>query len=290
MRNEMNVLVAELEKKVEEGIKVMPSEKKLLNGGVQSKVTITTPFGNVSPCITVDDYLDRIAEGEDLDSICQEIFEIHEKAMRDMPASFDVSQCLDKNYIIENVVAQIVNAEKNEEMLEGVLNRRIMDLAIIYRIEVGNDGTIVLSNQIAEMAKVTLEEIDEAAFSNMEDSYLVQTMASVMAEMTGMDEEMAEAMSGGPTMYVVTNKKKVNGAVAMMNTRIFTELAEKEDQDLLIIPSSIHELLVVGVNSMSVDDVRTMVAEVNDTQVQPSERLSYNVYIYNRADEVISIA
>ena len=53
---------------------------------------------------------------------------------------------------------------------------------------------------------------------------------------------------------------------------------------LYILPSSIHEVLAIAMGDP--DELRQLVCEVNDTQVVPQERLSYNVYKYERGGEL----
>ena len=56
--------------------------------------------------------------------------------------------------------------------------------------------------------------------------------------------------------------------------------------ELIILPSSIHEVLVINAKGIEGDiaSFKEMVKAVNDTEVKPSEILSYNVYSYNKKD------
>ena len=63
--------------------------------------------------------------------------------------------------------------------------------------------------------------------------------------------------------------------------------------DLFILPSSVHELLLVpdtGNTNMSVSDLTNMVKEVNATQLAPDEILSDNVYYYDRSQKKLMFA
>ena len=52
---------------------------------------------------------------------------------------------------------------------------------------------------------------------------------------------------------------------------------------LIILPSSVHEVILVPDDGITGKEFYTdMVKEVNDAQVEPEERLSYNVYYYDR--------
>ena len=63
------------------------------------------------------------------------------------------------------------------------------------------------------------------------------------------------------------------------------------ESDLYIIPSSIHELLIIPTTTSEQDatHLKYMIREVNDTQVAEEEILSYNLYYYSRETDEIEI-
>ena len=90
------------------------------------------------------------------------------------------------------------------------------------------------------------------------------------------------------TLYVLTNREKIFGASAMLYSEKLKELADRFGCDLLILPSSVHEVLIVPDDrKREYDYYRWMVKEVNTTQVDPEEILSYNLYRYDRKKEEI---
>ena len=69
------------------------------------------------------------------------------------------------------------------------------------------------------------------------------------------------------------------------------ELSHKCDGNFYILPSSVHEVLVLSEKKAPcIKDLRDMVYEVNSTQVLPEEILSDNVYYYDKETKSISIA
>ena len=83
-------------------------------------------------------------------------------------------------------------------------------------------------------------------------------------------------------MYVVTNKSGINGASSMLYEDKLFELATKLDSDLYIMPSSIHETICVSTSMGNPEELAAMVAEVNMTNVELNERLSNQVYFYDK--------
>ena len=127
----------------------------------------------------------------------------------------------------------------------------------------------------------------------------VMSMASVMMDLLSdrMDDEYSSEFfdmvvsEDMVPMYVCSNNQKLNGAGVILYKDLLKQFAEKTGSDFYILPSSIHETLLVPVSDqMEVEALRSMVREVNATQVAPEEVLSDNVYIYRREDDKISLA
>ena len=91
-------------------------------------------------------------------------------------------------------------------------------------------------------------------------------------------------------MFVLSNKRKMNGASIILYNEQLEQLSDKLNDDLLIMPSSIHEVLAVPASSMDAADLKQMVREVNNTEVSEQEILGYSVYRYNRETGTIEVA
>ena len=89
-------------------------------------------------------------------------------------------------------------------------------------------------------------------------------------------------------MYVLTNREKRYGAAALLYSGQISELADQVESDLLILPSSVHEVLLLpDDHRQEYTFYRQMVREVNTTHVEPEEVLSYSLYRYNRKNSEI---
>lgn len=82
--------------------------------------------------------------------------------------------------------------------------------------------------------------------------------------------------------YVVTNNIGINGASVILYPDMLREIAAKLGGDFYVLPSSIHEVLVVSA-SEDVDEksLKKMVEDINRNYLLPDEYLSDNVYKYN---------
>ena len=93
-------------------------------------------------------------------------------------------------------------------------------------------------------------------------------------------------------MIVVSNKSKMYGAVNAAVTQTLRSIAESTESSMLyILPSSVHEVIVLPEECHSGIEVRgliQMVKEINASQVAPRDRLSDSVYIYTRETDTLT--
>ena len=87
-------------------------------------------------------------------------------------------------------------------------------------------------------------------------------------------------------MIVITNTLGVNGAAVILYPDILASLAKEYDTDFYVIPSSIHEVILVSAEDDSMlAEYRQMVQDVNKRFVDPEEILSDQVYYYEQKSQ-----
>ena len=92
-------------------------------------------------------------------------------------------------------------------------------------------------------------------------------------------------------MYVATVPDKISGAGVIAYQEFMDQAAEKLGGDFYILPSSIHEILLVKDDgNVDFKDLKAMVEEVNATQVAPEEKLTDSVYHYDSKDHIFELA
>jgi hypothetical protein len=77
----------------------------------------------------------------------------------------------------------------------------------------------------------------------------------------------------------------------MLDEDALKEAAELYGGDFMILPSSIHEILLLPVRDEKeeIEELAATVREVNDTKVAPDEILSFHVYRYSCMTGTVSI-
>ncbi len=79
-------------------------------------------------------------------------------------------------------------------------------------------------------------------------------------------------------MFCLTNESKMNGASLLLQEDIRKQIGECLGSDYFVIPSSVHEVLILPDNGIfQVPELNAMVKEVNETQVERQEQLSDKV-------------
>ena len=177
--------------------------------------------------------------------------------------------------------------------MDSYPHKDYLDLAVLYEVRNKNASmSVKITNDIMQNSGITFEELDEAA-NNNRDSYVAQDMFSMMVSLMPISteeiEEMRRAQAGASQVYVLTNEWKVNGASVLLYPELIEDIAQKENSDLIVIPSSIHEILMVKASGMNKDDISQMVQEVNSQQVDEQERLSDHAYFYKRGSLRITL-
>ena len=283
------------------------------NDVVLDGLTIIDPSSRISPNIYLNPMYEQYKEGADLDEIVGKVADIYVENMApDFDRGFDVSVDDFTKYekIKDHIFPRVANLERNSKRLEDIPYTRKEDLAITYHIKVASDkdgvGSVTISNYLLDQYGVSKEELHKVAMGNMQRlspmsfvtlrEVIVKMMASDFAVSEGIFMEEAKdyvremVPSEGPELYCLTNEEKINGAAYIMNEDVQKMVAEKVGGDFFVLPSSVHEVLIMRKNEeMSAQELRDMVQSVNGSCVSPDEVLSDQVYEYDAKTHKLSI-
>ena len=250
---------------------------------------------NVSPVIYIDSSYEKYDEGNIsfADSVSEIAAQV-KSAIQNTPDKYaDVTSWID-NYeeVREKIVMSVVNTERNKDYLSDKPHMDKEDLSVVYKVKLDKEGYIAISNSLTEnWGGISVEQLHEIAEENQKklSSIKVISMSDTLKELGA---EFPDFLLPDPKQeqYVLTNADKSFGAIAMFDKDALSSVAEKVESDLYILPSSIHEVLVVSSDFYDLNDVKNMVKEVNDTVVSENEILSYNVYRFDSKTKELTIA
>ena len=90
-------------------------------------------------------------------------------------------------------------------------------------------------------------------------------------------------------MMVLSNQKNFFGASVILYSEQLRKVSEELGQDLYILPSSVHEVILLPEAGQDPDALRATVKRVNETEVRREEVLTDSVYRYDRTTGLIQV-
>lgn len=167
---------------------------------------------------------------------------------------------------------------------DNVVTYPFLDMEMYVRNIISTTNEVTASfkvtHSLLKQLGIDTETLFRDATEKTQNTIEYKSLFSMMMEMMPFLED--EDFKDDGLMTVITNKSRFNGAVAIYFKNVLKEIADKYKSDLLIFPSSIHEIIVVPANNMDLEDAKKMVREINYTTLSEEERLSDNAYIFHR--------
>ena len=106
-------------------------------------------------------------------------------------------------------------------------------------------------------------------------------MSKVLGELTSLIPGMDEMPEQEEIMYVLSNHSNTNGASVIMDIYTLKDIY-KQIGEFVMIPSSIHEWIIIRKrDAQDLDEIRSMINEVNSTQVDPRDQMSDHPYTFD---------
>ena len=211
-----------------------------------------------------------------------------------LPNMFESIASFHKRDIImsnmENLHMCIISYEKNKEMLQKHPHRRLLDMAVVYRILLSDNRSFRITNGMIEERGITEEDLYAKALHNLEKKVQVRYLHDFLTyieQVPGVEKDI----------LVLTSKDTLYGASVIWGKHAWEEAANRFHANFFILPSSIHECLAIpdlpefmlGDRESCIRSFHDMVREVNNTTVDEDEILTYSVYYYDRHSGEISI-
>ncbi len=248
----------------------------------------------VNPVIYANSFYERYTEGEmTMDDIVGRIIDTMEHNQIS-PEIYDMTKLLSHwNTASEHIYPMLVHTDTNKEMLEKLVSTTFLDLSVIYYIRLGSihsgDANVKITHQLFDSFGVSLEELHERAISNLRnnDCLEVKSMADVLRgllpDSVSGDMEVPESCN----MHVLSNRSKLFGAAHLLD--MDTMPIPYRTRSYYVIPSSIHEAILVDDESVEASMLNEMIQDVNDSVLSPEEILSSHCYYYDGASRQLSM-
>lgn len=241
---------------------------------------------SVIPAFYLDTYYSSYTEGVTLEVILIQIAKSY--------GDFLENQYLTNtsNRINDDVVVHLINTSRNQKYLESVYHCNLLDLSIVYHYSIDQSMSEFLPVRRDLIEITNLEDYHKNALRNTKSllgiEYIPMDDSTEISDVISVEKAISKKR-GGITM--ITNKIHLFGAAILAIPEYMEELSDCFEDDLVIIPSSIHEIGVIKFSEIqiSIDKLRTMVQSINKNDLDPSVVLSDNLYLYSRNDKTLHI-
>lgn len=191
----------------------------------------------------------------------------------------------------DHICMRLVGVKTNEKLLKECPHKIVAgDLAEVYRVVVDKSAegcsSYRIDHQIMKEMGVTVEDLHKQAIVNTPNIFparicsLTETiMEKIPDEMKEVFQQGLEAMNVPQDVYVLTNDIGLNGATTILYPEMIEHLQESFGKDIALLPSSLHEFVVIkGASDHALKDLHDIVEEASFSTVQPEDYLSDNVY------------
>ena len=263
----------------------------LKNNGITYHALVIKKKGdNVAPTIYIDHLFENYKNGKVLMSIVNEIV----RTYNDYEPGDGVDVSFFDNFVdvAPKLSFKVVNYFKNEEILENVPFLRFADLALVPFCMVSDkrlgNGTITIRNEHLKVWEVSKEELWENVYETAPKVLPIE-IKNIWDCVPVPPDFCEEGLF--PRMFVLSNITQVHGASSFLYPGVMKNLSKKLNSNLLVIPSSVHETIVLPYEESNMDSafLFAMVKEVNTTVISSADVLSDNVYYYDMKTDKMGI-
>ena len=292
-----------MEQLIEELYRYFSPEQYQLEGSVLLKNNDTKRYaillkkieGTVSPTIYLDNFYSEFEHGratipETASHIYEQMHDFEDKIEAYQEFSAELSGCSNK------ITYRLVSKERNKQFLESVPHLPFLNMAVVFYIihHVSKEGmeSICVTNELAGKWGLSAKSLYIIAEKNTPIllppviDTMEHTLELLMGEINCAIEPAGDSNKPIP-MHIMTNKYQINGASVLLYHGLLDGLAEKLGTDLYVIPSSIHELIIMPAEdgSLSLSKLSDMVKEINENHVKEEEILSDCAYYYDHKEK-----
>ncbi len=215
-----------------------------------------------------------------------------------IPPEVDLRYLEDPDYVLSHVVLRLIGKERNAECLNAAWSCDFLDLAVLLCILVKDSedtfASAVITRELYQELGLPEGELLRRARENSA-LFLNERIRNLdhMVTDPGSSSEVDPAHPGPPDarIYILTNTQHHYGATAVLYSEKMKQLARSLGSDLLILPSSVHEVILMqDTGEHDLDSLRAFIRDVNLSELRPEDILSEQVYRYSLEKDRVELA
>lgn len=186
-----------------------------------------------------------------------------------------------------------ISEKYNRDVLAGTKYRVLGDIAVVYFLNADNRDLGEVMKSVPVLNAISIKQIENDALLNSmtRNPAVIKSMDSEIESIIGISIPKDEATS---EMYIASVPSKKFGACVLAYPGFFEQAAATVGGSYYVIPSSVHELILVkDSGNLSDDDINKFkndIKLVNKTILARDEILSDNLYHYDAEFHKFEIA
>lgn len=239
----------------------------------------------IAPVVYMSGRYEDYLSGREMSEIVKDIARNVQEARKHQPDMLDFTAEMAK----ERLYLSVINAEKNEELLNSVPYRKIEDLACIAKFRLDAEASVVVNETLCRQFRLTAEEVLAIGERNMvKNGYQCEPLdleiKRILKEQGVADREIEEGMmkTQSSMMYVASTANHMEGAAVIASREAMHDFYEKIGEPFYILPSSRHEVILLPDRcGLETADLAEMVKDVNRQVVDEKDVLSDHVYHFD---------
>lgn len=272
------------------------------NNGVNlDGISIMEHNSNITPTIYLHQFYEEMNENDlSIENIAKQIISLHDKHNKIKHLSMDFFTDITK--IHSHIFFKVINYSLNKDLLQDVPYIPYLDLALVFYATIDSIdeslGTILIRNSHLTNWGIKQNELYAMAMENtikkMPEEYLlmddfIENFISKkdLPFVKEMPDPKGPSLTGR-RMYIISNNSRLFGASIMCYPGMLESFCERLDSSYYLIPSSIHEIIIVPANDKEeIETYNAMVKEVNENSLDTEDILSDHVYYFDKTKNTL---
>lgn len=289
-----------VEKEFGEKYQVELKEVRKNNGVVLHGLLVVSEERNVIPTIYLDSFWEAYEGGVTFTEIIGRLVEIYRRETCGKNINLDFFREFEK--VKDRICYRLVGNKANEALLSDVPHIDFLDLAVCFfyaykGAELG-EGSILIHNSHMQLWQTNTPELWRLAEANTPKLFPARifSMEEVLEELF---EEQEQPVSGVEEykqflnhvpMKILSNEQKTQGAACILYEGCLEKLTESYGKSFYVLPSSVHEVILLSDSGEEgAEELKSMIHDVNRTQVSPEEVLSDSLYYFDSKEKKLKI-
>ncbi|MCD8337058.1 MAG: DUF5688 family protein [Lachnospiraceae bacterium] len=243
-----------------------------------------------SPAFYLDSKFDAYNAGTPIATLAAGI--VRDYCADEKKVSYDARKYLQYEEIKEKIICRLYGCAKNDNLLRQVPHKEILsNLVVVFYCEIDADKSILIRNNHINIWGIEDEELFETALANTRRMYppRIVPLYQCLEEIMDLSPELLETKDA-VSAYILTNERCLFGAVDILYDDVLSAVCRRlGSEKVYLLPSSIHEWIVLGAARMNPSALRQIVSEINEKYVSAEDVLIDAVYSYEMYNKRLSI-